>query len=1293
MASRGTAHVPVFVRALLVAASLSQVVAAGVTFPNRMMTESVPAAGGVCSAPSPTTTFWSTDTYAVLWFIVDGANAGDQPVAQWYAPDGSLQATTQLDSPPSAGNWCYATWIPIAGSAAASLPGSWTASLYWNGAPAFSQPFTITAVSLSVGGSMPQLASAGGWDTTLTLLNLGSSPAQASLSFFGDDGSPLTLPLTFPIDPAQAPGATQVLDETLQPNAVLVVDTTGPASQAVSVGWAQLLTGGDTSGFAIFKYQPSGQEAVVPLETRNADSYLLAFDNTGALATGLAVANAASQAASIPVIVRDDSGAQIGTDSISLAVMGHTSFMLADQEPSTAGKRGTVEFDTPAGGRIGLIGLRANGAALTTLPVLADGDTPGGRMAQVAAGGGWETTFTLVNTGALPAQAVLSFFDDNGDPLALFLTMLQTGAVQQVSTLNQTIQPGGTLVVNTSGNGLPNAVVGSAQLAAYGSVGGFAIFRYDPTGQEAVVPLDARNAGAYALAFDNSAGLATGLALANSSYQAITVPVFLRDHTGAVLGLSSISLPPSGHTSFMLTDAFAPAADSAGTIEFDAPAGVQISALGLRATPTGALTTIPTLAATSTSASLVPQGSVMLNVQTSGDATGIIVASPPGPVYPAGTVVTLSPVPGANSTFMGWSGACSGMGPCTVTVNSSGTTARDSAHPAGMANPSVSLNATFTRAVGGGYTLLVRTTPTGGTVTPTTPGTPCGANCWVYQPNAKVTLQANPATGFTFAGWSGACAGMTCVLRMTANFVATATFTQGAPSGLVFSPVQPPSGTVGVAYPSFSFCDPPTDGVCGESSTANPKGGVPPYNFYVGTGAFPPMGLSVNTNGTVTGIPVTAGTTTFPVCVADTAGNEKCQNVTITINPGQPLVFNPVQPPDGTVGVAYSFSFCTPAAAGTCGATQTTNPTGGVAPYTFTITNGQLPPPLTLASNGTVSGTPTVAGNSPFSICVTDYLFHQQCQNVAITIHAGLGLNSLTLSPNTVTGGGSVTGTVTLSGGATAATMGHVRAAAAGDTIVMLESDNAAAQVPASVTVPAGQTSATFTVTTSAVSVQTAATITATLGDTVKTASLTVLPANALFTLTISEAGTGSGTVVSSPSGINCPGTCSWNYPSGTQVTLTASAATGSTFDGWSGACSGTGTCPVTMGGDQSVTATFDSSGPPTSGSVTPSTLPLGTVGGCDGGQVSGSFQVTAPSSMTWRVDLGDVDPTVTVSPLSGTGNGAINVTVTEAPQTPTPGFTCSDTSSFDDGIILYIWFDDLPGPTVNATWIYVSVM
>jgi hypothetical protein len=87
------------------------------------------------------------------------------------------------------------------------------------------------------------------------------------------------------------------------------------------------------------------------------------------------------------------------------------------------------------------------------------------------------------------------------------------------------------------------------------------------------------------------------------------------------------------------------------------------------------------------------------------------------------------------------------------------------------------------------------------------------------------------------------------------------------------------------------------------------------------------------------------------------------------------------------------------------------------------------------------------------------------------------------------------------------------------------------------------------------------------------TANFTTTPT----TLIVVRAGGGTGTVTSSPSGINCGTDCSESYASNTMVTLTATATGGAVFSGWSGGgCAGTGTCVVTMSTALTVTATFD---------------------------------------------------------------------------------------------------------------------
>jgi arabinogalactan endo-1,4-beta-galactosidase len=78
------------------------------------------------------------------------------------------------------------------------------------------------------------------------------------------------------------------------------------------------------------------------------------------------------------------------------------------------------------------------------------------------------------------------------------------------------------------------------------------------------------------------------------------------------------------------------------------------------------------------------------------------------------------------------------------------------------------------------------------------------------------------------------------------------------------------------------------------------------------------------------------------------------------------------------------------------------------------------------------------------------------------------------------------------------------------------------------------------------------------------------------FTLTVTNAGSGGGTVTSTPAGIACPGTCAASFASGTSVALAQVPNSGSTFGGWTGACTGTASCSVTMNAAESVTATFN---------------------------------------------------------------------------------------------------------------------
>ena len=491
------------------------------------------------------------------------------------------------------------------------------------------QTFTIqqeaaSITGLNLIGSMPHIAAEENWFTTFTLVNNTASSNQVRLSLFGSNidasgsGSPLQLPLNLPQQASLGVLQGASLDNTLSANGSWIVSTGGQGITPVQTGSAQVNATGALGGFAIFHRFSDAQEAVVPLTagTPNAPSYLLAFDNTGGIVTSVAVANVSSQTASIGYIIRDDTGAQIGSGTLT-ALPGHgqIAFVLPDTTtgfPVTANKRGTVEFDTPAGGQISVLGIRntpqvtAQGTVttLTTVPALANVGTGGGSFAFIATGGdGWQTTFVLVNAGSSTAPAILKFFDPSGNPLSLPLSFPQTGSVNQASSINPTLTAGATLLVQSSGAG--NLLTGSAQLTTTGNVSGFVIFRHN--GQEAVVPIESRNASAYILAFDNTGGTATGLAVntVTSSAQAVNVPVVIRDDSGNQLATDSLPVSANGDFAGDLAQnspalgriLFPATANIRGTVEFDAPAGVHIGVIGIRTPPTSTptYTSLPAL--------------------------------------------------------------------------------------------------------------------------------------------------------------------------------------------------------------------------------------------------------------------------------------------------------------------------------------------------------------------------------------------------------------------------------------------------------------------------------------------------------------------------------------------------------------------------------------------------------------------------------------------------------------------------------------------------------------------------
>jgi uncharacterized protein (TIGR03437 family) len=153
-----------------------------------------------------------------------------------------------------------------------------------------------------------------------------------------------------------------------------------------------------------------------------------------------------------------------------------------------------------------------------------------------------------------------------------------------------------------------------------------------------------------------------------------------------------------------------------------------------------------------------------------------------------------------------------------------------------------------------------------------------------------------------------------------------------------------PNGSVGVAY----------------SQTLTNSGGTSPFTWSVSSGSLP-GGLTLTpSTGLISGTPNTAGTSNFSVTVKDSVGGvSPAKSLSITIGAGVTITTSSL--PGGEVNVAYS---------------QTLGATGGTPPYTWSVSSGSLPAGLTLtpsgSSAGAITGSPTTAGTSSFSVTVKD---------------------------------------------------------------------------------------------------------------------------------------------------------------------------------------------------------------------------------------------------------------------------------------------------------------------------------
>jgi len=194
------------------------------------------------------------------------------------------------------------------------------------------------------------------------------------------------------------------------------------------------------------------------------------------------------------------------------------------------------------------------------------------------------------------------------------------------------------------------------------------------------------------------------------------------------------------------------------------------------------------------------------------------------------------------------------------------------------------------------------------------------------------------------------------------------------------------------------------------------SGGVPPYVWTLGTymqsGVYPqpsirrprgrarpasapnstlPPGLGLSSSGQITGTPTQIGTYTFDVTVNDSSTSDQQftgATFTIVVNPPSPLAIETPSPlPNGTVGKAYSIPL---------------RAQGGQTPYVWTVSTGNVPPGLQVGSSGSLTGTPTQAGNYSFTLTVNDATGQTDSVTYAIVIVSAFSITTSSLPAGTV---------------------------------------------------------------------------------------------------------------------------------------------------------------------------------------------------------------------------------------------------------------------------------------------------
>ena len=328
-----------------------------------------------------------------------------------------------------------------------------------------------------------------------------------------------------------------------------------------------------------------------------------------------------------------------------------------------------------------------------------------------------------------------------------------------------------------------------------------------------------------------------------------------------------------------------------------------------------------------------------------------------------------------------------GVGPFTFAVTSGALPGGVTLSPAGVlsgtATASGSFNFTatatdFNNCTGARAYTLVLTCPTI-TVTPTTlsPGA-------VGVPYGPVTFTQTGAVGGVTWSFTGT---LPTGVTLSAAGVLSGTPTQGGTFPITVKATDAGGcfGTVNVTLstcPALTVTNPATSAATAGSPFSQnftQAGGALPVSFSLATGVLP-TGMTLAANGTLSGPATQTGTFPITVKATDVNGCTGTGSVyPLVVSCGTVTVTNPATT-TGTANAAFS---------------QTFTQSGGVGAVAFTLSSGTLPTGLTLAANGTLSGTPTQKGNFPITVKATDvntcngtgttYTLVISCQVITVT--------------------------------------------------------------------------------------------------------------------------------------------------------------------------------------------------------------------------------------------------------------------------------------------------------------------